>query len=483
MIFSTRKIGISEADLTKKFVRNSKAKEFVSLVIVDEEDIENLKTMGLSKMHMAFVRESGFLGRKNEKIYLPNNQGKVTLALVGKSSDQREMGAVISKLASNIYKITNSLSDEEYNEIVVGFLMSIYRFDCYLSGENRKEREQEAQVNLCIPDLFEVEPLVTLVASDFLARDLINMPASDLNPNRFEKLVKEIVSNGKATVKVFKGDELLEQGFPLIHAVGRASNQAPRLIELVWGNKTSPAVTIVGKGVCFDTGGLNIKGSGAMSLMKKDMGGGGIAVALANYIMKRNLNIRLKLLIPIVENSISSSSFRPGDILTSRKGKTIEVNNTDAEGRLILADALAYADENSPSFIFCLATLTGAARVALGSEVVPFYCDSDKLADSIMQISKKSKDPLWRLPFYTPYEDQIKSRIADLDNAPSGGMAGSITAALFLKKFVEKSERFVHFDLYAWNIKKTPLMPVGAKAQVLPSLCGLVESISDKKIQ
>ena len=270
MIFSTRKIGILEADLTKKFVRNSKAKEFVSLVIVDEEDIENLKTMGLSKMHMAFVRESGFLGRKNEKIYLPNNQGKVTLALVGKSSDQREMGAVISKLASNIYKITNSLSDEEYNEIVVGFLMSIYRFDCYLSGENRKEREQEAQVNLCIPDLFEVEPLVTLVASDFLARDLINMPASDLNPNRFEKLVKEIVSNGKATVKVFKGDELLEQGFPLIHAVGRASNQAPRLIELVWGNKTSPAVTIVGKGVCFDTGGLNIKGSGAMSLMKKE---------------------------------------------------------------------------------------------------------------------------------------------------------------------------------------------------------------------
>ena len=382
-------------------------------------------------------------------------------------------------MVNNKYKVHNTLSGHEYLDLVVGFLMSEYKFNYYQDSQNKTRYVDKKSIQLSVPDSFEVDHVKTLVKADFLARDLINMPASDLGPNEFESIVHEISKGFKAFVRVIKGDAL-KTAFPLIHTVGRASISAPRLIELTWGNKSSPAITIIGKGVCFDTGGLNLKTSLSMNLMKKDMGGGGIAVALASYIMSRGLKIFLRLLVPVVENSIYSVSFRPGDILKSRSGKTIEINNTDAEGRLILADAITYANEKDPFLIICMATLTGAARVALGAELVPFYCTNDKIAEGLEEMSKLYGDPIWRMPFYEPYRKHIKSKIADLDNAPSDGMAGSITAALFLKEFINDLTNFVHFDLYAWSLNSTSVWKFGAKAQTLATLAGLLENISER---
>ena len=246
----------------------------------------------------------------------------------------------------------------------------------------------------------------------------------------------------------------------MIHAVGRASIKPPRLIEMNWGNK-GPTLTLVGKGVCFDTGGLNIKSGPGMALMKKDMGGAANAIGLSHMIMAENLPIRLRLLIPAVENSISSNSFRPKDILTSRKGLTVEINNTDAEGRLVLADALAYADEEAPDLLICMATLTGAARVAVGTDLAPFFSDDDYFSNLLTEAAHRVRDPVWRMPFHTPYEPLIEPSIADLDNAPGGGFAGSITAALFLRRFVEKAKIFAHFDIYTWQPSHSPGKPKG----------------------
>ena len=463
---------------TKDIIISSIPKKCTPIILVEGTKNQNLFGFKLSNLQKNFLKETGFSAKKDEIVYLPDDKGKIALVLIGKNLDFRETGALIKSLTVRKYSIVNPLSQKEYSELIFGFLISGYYFNYYLS--NRAE-DDKASAKLCVPRNIDVTKVIKLVNSDFLARDLINTPASHLNPEKLEKVIKTISRTYKAKTKVIRGNQLLDKGFPLIHAVGRAANSEPRMIELVWGRKSSPSITLVGKGVCFDTGGLNLKTSNSMGLMKKDMGGSAVAIALASFIMSRDLNIYLRLIVPAVENSVSGDSFRPGDILTSRKGKTIEVNNTDAEGRLILADALTYADETKPSLIVSLATLTGAARVALGTEIVPFYCDDDNLSDLLSAISKDSKDPLWRMPFYKPYESYIKSNIADLDNAPSGAMAGSITAALFLKQFVNKTTRLVHFDLYAWNQKETKIFAKGAKAQTLPALVELVELIASKK--
>jgi leucyl aminopeptidase len=302
-----------------------------------------------------------------------------------------------------------------------------------------------------------------------LLRDLINTPASDMGPDELEQATRDLAGRFGAEVSVVSGDALLGANLPMIHAVGRASPRVPRLIDMTWG-KAGPAVTLVGKGVCFDTGGLNLKPATSMGLMKKDMGGAANVLGLAYMLMESNAALRLRVLVPAVENSVSGASFRPGDILTSRKGLTVEINNTDAEGRLVLADALALADEAKPNLIVSMATLTGAARVAVGPDLAPYYTDSDADAAALEAAARDVRDPVWRMPFWNPYESMIEPGIADLDNAPSGGFAGSITAALFLRRFVTDTSRYMHFDIYGWTPKSEPGRPKGGAGQGIRAL-------------
>ena len=292
-----------------------------------------------------------------------------------------------------------------------------------------------------------------------------------MGPDDLEGAARELAARHGATISVIAGDELLARNFPMIHAVGRAGAQAPRLLDLRFLG-SGPKVTLVGKGVCFDTGGLDIKPASSMLLMKKDMGGAASVLGLAEMLCQLGMTatISLRILIPVVENAIAGNAFRPGDVLTSRKGLTVEINNTDAEGRLILADALALAEEEEPDFLVSMATLTGAARVALGPDLPPFFCDDDAVASVIQKAGARASDPVWRLPFWEPYESLIEPQIADLDNAPSGGFAGAITAALFLRRFAGKARHYAHFDIYGWQPAGAPARPKGGTGQAMRTL-------------
>jgi leucyl aminopeptidase len=408
----------------------------------------------------SWVKANGFIGALGSILHLPDTDGNLTAVLFGWGDSQsRRRGRfhfakAAKTLPAGIYFINAGLSVTAAEEAALGWLLQSYRFDRY-----RVNPEQKA--HLIAPDNIDTAKVEAIAAAEFLTRDLINTPASDMGPIALEAAFHALGKAHNAKTSAIIGNDLLKQNFPMIHAVGRASDQQPRLLELNWGNDSDPTVTLVGKGVCFDTGGLNIKPGASMGLMKKDMGGAATVMGLAQIIMTLKLSVRLRVLVPAVENSISAGAFRPGDILTSRKGLTVEINNTDAEGRLVLADALALADEEAPDYLICMATLTGAARVALGPDLAPYYTDDDSLSHALGRSGRKVADPLWRMPFWEPYEDTIEPGIADLDNAPSGGFGGSITAALFLRRFVEKSASFVHFDIYGWNPKSAPARPKG----------------------
>ena len=385
------------------------------------------------------------------------------------------IGERIACLPSGCYKIKSDLTVQFAFEVTLGFCLSSYRFQRFL---NKKE---PFGVKLCSPSGVNVDKIRSFARAEFFTRNLINTPASHLGPNNLENAIKSFAEERGAKFKSIIGDELLTQNFPMIHAVGRASVEPPRFVELEWGNPKSYKVTLVGKGVCFDTGGLNIKPGSSMGMMKKDMGGAASVLGLADCIISLNLNVSLKVLIPIVENSISAASFRPGDVLISRNGMTVEVNNTDAEGRLILADALSYGNDGNPDLLICMATLTGAARIALGPDIAPFFTDDEEFSNNLTECSLSTCDPVWRLPFHGEYEYMIESDIADLDNAPKSGMAGSITAALFLKRFVKKPITFVHLDVFAWNLDAKPGKPVGAVMQGVRALYNALERILSEK--
>ncbi|OYY25653.1 MAG: leucyl aminopeptidase [Azorhizobium sp. 35-67-15] len=307
-----------------------------------------------------------------------------------------------------------------------------------------------------------------------LVRDLVNTPANDLGPAELEDAARRLAARHGANFRSIVGADLLARNFPLIHTVGRAATRAPRLLDLAWGPEDAPKVTLVGKGVCFDTGGLDIKPSSGMLIMKKDMGGAATALGLAHLIMSRGLKVRLRVLIPAVENAIAGDAFRPGDIFSSRKGLTVEIGNTDAEGRLVLADALSLADEDAPDLLVDFATLTGAARVALGPHLPPAYTDDEALAADLARHAQAQADPLWRLPLWRPYAAMIDSKVADINNAGAGGFAGSITAALFLARFVETAKSWLHLDIYAWNPSARPGRPEGGEAQTIRALDALI---------
>jgi leucyl aminopeptidase len=380
------------------------------------------------------------------------------------------VGAAARKLPVATYRIVSDLPRPELEEAALGWLLETYRFDRYVKPAG-------PVASLVAPKGIDAKRIEVIAAGEVLTRDLINTPASDMGPFELEEAFRALAHANQAEVNVILGDDLLPANFPMIHAVGRASTREPRLLDMRWGTK-GPLLTLVGKGVCFDTGGLNIKPGSSMGLMKKDMGGAATVLGLAHMIMGLGLPLRLRVLVPAVENGIDGNAFRPQDILKSRKGLTVEINNTDAEGRLVLADALTLADEDQPALVISMATLTGAARVAIGPDMSPFFTDDDVAAGEVSLAAARVADPVWRLPFHEPYEAMIEPGIADLDNAPSGGFAGAITAALFLRRFVESP--YMHFDIYGWNPTAAPArskggVGMGARAllEALPKLLKL----------
>ena len=425
----------------------------------------HIEQEAIDPIALDWARKAGFKADPGAVLPIPSADGHLGGALLGLGSNPSEAPFLTGKLARTLppgqwHIETAPLTA---NRLALGYGLGAYRFDRY------KPSKSEAPT-LMIPADADAADIKRQLAGVFLARDLINMPTNDMGPNALEAAFRALGEHYKADVSVIAGDDLLKQNFPLIHTVGRASAEAPRLLEMRWGKKGHRKVTLVGKGVCFDTGGLDIKPAASMLLMKKDMGGAANVMGLALMIMDAKLKIDLRVLVPVVENSISANAFRPGDIYRSRKGLTVQIDNTDAEGRLILADALAYADEEETGLIVDMATLTGAARVALGPDLPPFFTDDGELAHALTDSSLTVDDPMWRMPLYMGYDKDISTRIADLTNAPSGGMAGSITAALFLKRFVTNAKSWVHFDIFGWAQSERPHSPVGGEAQAIRAL-------------
>lgn len=417
------------------------------------------------KTALAWAQSAGFKAAEGSLLLVPNRYGKLAGALFGlgeaSQSHPFAAGRLARMLPDGDWHIETSPMPGD--QMALAFAMGAYRFDTYKTKATTAPR-------IVIPGDADAAAIERTIAAVNLARDLINTPANDMGPAALEKAFRALAKHYKAKVTVTEGDELLAGDLPMIHAVGRAAAEAPRLLDLRWGKKSAPKVTLVGKGVCFDTGGLDIKPSSGMLLMKKDMGGAANVMALALMIMDAGLPVNLRVLVPAVENSISANAFRPGDVLASRKGLSVQIDNTDAEGRLVLADALALASEEDPDLLIDMATLTGAARVALGPDLPPFYTDDEALAGELAAAALDVADPIWRLPLYKPYEAMLETRIADLTNAPSGGFAGSITAALFLKRFVGPGISWAHFDIFGWNPKEQPHAQVGGEAQAIRAL-------------
>jgi len=370
------------------------------------------------------------------------------------------LGDVAYRLPAGRYRLHTEGSGVPLEHLVLGFGLGAYRYTRYRPGERDPAR-------LVVPDGIDAAALRRRIEAIAWVRDLINTPASHMLPEHLEAEARELAVELEAEFRVTVGDDLLKNNHPTIHTVGRASSSAPRLIELVWGDPAHPHLVLIGKGVCFDSGGLDIKSADGMRLMKKDMGGAAHALGLARLVMKERLPVRLRVLVPAVENAISGNAFRPGDVIRTRKGLTVEVDNTDAEGRLVLCDALALACETPPALIVDFATLTGAARSALGTDLPAMFCNDEMCAAALLEASARTADPVWRMPLYQPYRKLLESRVADMVNSGRSPYAGAITAALFLESFVAPGVPWVHFDLMAWNVGTSPGRPEGGEAMGL----------------
>jgi len=429
-----------------------------------EKTIENI-----DNRERAFVLAAGYEPKPGHHLIVSASDGKlagVLFAIENADEPVKDLfrpGQLSSLLPPGTYRFANAPHDARL--AALAFALGAYQFTRYRKGDNRN-------VRLVVPDSVDGDELTRIVEAVSLARDLINAPSNDMGPAELEDAARTVAKRFGASVEVTTGEELAKK-FPLVHAVGAGSTRAPRLLDFSWGKESDPKVTLVGKGVCFDSGGLDIKPESSMLNMKKDMAGGATALALAHMVMSRELKVRLRVIIPAVENSISGTSFRPRDIYTSRKGISVEIGNTDAEGRLILADALTLADEDQPALVVDFATLTGAARVALGPDVPPFFTDDDALAEELMRCAVAESDPLWRMPLWRPYESMLDSKVADTNNVGSGGQGGAITAALFLRKFVT-AKSWLHLDIFAWTPAAKPGRPEGAELQSARALYALL---------
>jgi len=422
----------------------------------------------LGKTAQRWIKERDFAASPGQVLMLPGRDGSIARVLVGLSEGCFAWSGIANRLPAGRYRIDAALDSAAANDAALGWALACYRFDRYKKSRRR------------LPDLVwpehadrgRVSRLATGIA---LTRDLITTPASDMGPTQLSAATKALADEHGAKLRVITGDDLLKEGYPAIHAVGRASDDPPRLLDLVWGDPSHPKLGLVGKGVCFDSGGLDIKPAAGMKLMKKDMGGAATVLGLAHAIMDAKLPVFLRVLIPAVENSISGNAMRPLDVLSTRKGLTVEVGNTDAEGRLVLADALAEAASHQPALIIDMATLTGAARVALGAEIPVLFSNHDDMAHALLEAGQDAGDPLWRLPLFRPYRRHIQSSVADLSNMANTPYGGAITAALFLEEFVGTKTPWIHIDTMAYNMEHRAGRPVGGEAFALRALYTFLE--------
>jgi leucyl aminopeptidase len=425
---------------------------------------------GLSAPGRQFALANGFTAKPGKCLILPSTDGQIAQVIFGldeetsKSRDPFRAGSLPGLLPPGTYRFANTPQDTRL--ATLAFALGSYRFSRYRKAEI-------SDIKLVPPDGIDVADITRMAEAAGLARDLINTPSNDMGPEELAQAARELATRFGASFNCVIGDDLA-RNFPLIHAVGMASTRAPRLIDMSWGDPAHPKVTLVGKGVCFDTGGLDLKPSSGMLIMKKDMGGAANVLALASMVMDAKLKLRLRVLIPAVENAVGGNAFRPLDIFKSRKGLTVEIGNTDAEGRLVLADALALADEEKPDLLVDLGTLTGAARVALGPDLPPFYTNDETLALNLAACARRENDPLWRLPLWPAYDAWLDSKVANVNNAPSGGFAGSITCALFLQRFVEAAKSWLHVDIYGWTPSAKPARPEGGECQAARAIYKLL---------
>ncbi|MGQ0486070.1 MAG: leucyl aminopeptidase family protein [Hyphomicrobiales bacterium] len=436
-------------------------------IVAVAKDAWQDRRKSLSAAARKWAEVHAFAAEPGSHLAVPGADGKIAEILAGAGTaadDPFALGKLARALPPGLYSLGGDVVDPRL--AALAWCLDAYSFASY-----RKNAAEPAR--LICPSGVDRAEILRAARAVYIVRDLVNTPASDLGPAELETAARRLAATHRARLRVTKG-AALRRGFPMIHEVGKASPRTPRLIDFTWGPARAAKVTLVGKGVCFDTGGLDIKPASGMLLMKKDMGGAATVLGLAQMIMQARLPVRLRVLIPAVENAIAGNAFRPGDVLRSRKGLTVEIGNTDAEGRLILADALALADEEAPDMLIDIATLTGAARVALGPDLPPFYSEDEKLVADIRRAAAAENDPLWPMPLWQPYSRLIESTVADINNSSESGFAGSITAALFLKRFVERAKAYVHFDIFAWTPSARPGRPKGGEAQAMRALFAVI---------
>ncbi|MFN3200475.1 MAG: leucyl aminopeptidase family protein [Bradymonadia bacterium] len=423
----------------------------------------------MAPRHQAFLKTTGFTGRAGQLALLPGADGAIEGAAfgLGQLSDPFCAATLSAQLPSGCWALKAPIGELTMHQVALSWALGTYAFDRYT---RKPDAESKQHPQLHMSEAAIVDAVVAEAEAMAWVRDLVNTPAADMTPADLAAEVARLAERHGAAYDEIVGDALVDEGYPMVHAVGRAADVAPRISWLTWGEDAHPKVTLVGKGVCFDSGGLNLKPGASMRNMKKDMGGAAHVLGLASLIMGAKLPVRLRVIVPAVENAIGAGAFRPGDVLSSRKGLTVEIGNTDAEGRLILGDALAFADAESPDLLVDMATLTGAARVALGPELPPYYTRDADFSASLERHAEQAHDPVWRMPLWAPYEDMLDSPIADVCHIGNSPKGGSITAALFLGRFVEHARTWVHLDVYAWNDKGRPGRPAGGEAQGLRAL-------------
>ncbi|MEL7358544.1 MAG: leucyl aminopeptidase family protein [Cyanobacteria bacterium J06560_6] len=441
----------------------------IPLNFVDEDQVKR------EYVHQSvWLEMSGFTAKAGTYCLIPSKDGELERVLIGKPKafDTWTLGKLAQTLPAQKYALADELPADITTKLCLGWALGQYRFTRY-------KQLADALPELAIPDHADQHYITAAAEATYLVRDLINTPARDMGPQQLAEAAQQLAERFNATFNVTVGEDLIAQNYPMVYAVGQANNhstsQAPRLVDIRWGDTDNPQVTLVGKGVCFDTGGLNMKSSAGMKLMKKDMGGAAQVLGLARMIMQLKLPISLRVLVPAVENSISGNATRPSDVLTARQGTTVEIGNTDAEGRLVLADALTEASSESPDLLIDCATLTGAARVAVGSEIAALFCNDDDTAQALLTTGEQQDDPLWRLPLHEPYRTMLDSKVADMNNISSTSYGGSITAALFLQAFTQQQKPWIHIDFMAYNTRSLPGRPEGGEAMGMRSLFALIQ--------
>jgi len=442
--------------------------EATPITLVRSDDLDAWRA-SLPDGQGQWVTRTGFRAEAEQLLWLPDDDGRPGAVAVGWNgeADLASLGSLPERLPGGDYRLATAVNELQ----LLGFALGSYRYDRYRSSATATDDRPR----LVLPENVDGERLEAIRAAVALGRDLINTPASDMLPSQLAGAVQSVAEACGADCRVISGDALLDRGFRTIHAVGRASTDAPRLIDLSWGDPAHPRVTLVGKGVCFDSGGLDIKPAANMRSMKKDMGGAAIALGLAQLVMARALPVRLRLLIPAVENAIAGNAYRPGDVIETYQGLTVEIDNTDAEGRLVLCDALALAVEEQPELIVDFATLTGSARSAVGAEIAAMFCNDDAVAGALARAGEAQDDAVWRLPLHAPYGYKLDSKVADTVNSASTPFAGAVTAALFLQKFVATTP-WVHFDVMAYNTRSRPGRPEGGEAMALRAVFAYLEA-------